>query len=140
MDNCDKVPPLIRDRGWRRLKLVLPAFGCSCDAISTSWELAAARRTRVPGRLLFAAVLSGVGTAPTALLADFDLLQGLLGCSGYLCSGLKLFHNRPQHLIHEMDPQQFLLCRNPTADHSLLYQNGNKIGVAVIEVSWRWRK
>lgn len=47
MDNCIKVPPLIRVHGWQGLKLVLLAFGCSCDAVSTSWELTTAGRTWV---------------------------------------------------------------------------------------------
>lgn len=51
-DNCDKVPPLIREHGWHRLKLVLPAFGSSCDAISASRELAAVPRTGVANGLL----------------------------------------------------------------------------------------
>lgn len=74
MDNCDKVPPLIREHGWQRLKLVLPAFGCSCDAISASRELAAAPRTGVANGLLFAAV----GMAPVALPGGLGLAQSCL--------------------------------------------------------------
>lgn len=80
MDNCDKVPALIREHGWHRLKLVLPAFGCSrgspwwagtrtgaawllwvgkghvCEAVSCSQEVLAEQR--LPGSARASALCS----------------------------------------------------------------------------------